>query len=181
MATEYRITLQRDLSRTIHDPGAVSVILPLNDEQLIGLSNTVDTLVILTWHNRNFTRNLDIVRLSDNMIIGSDYLSHTLYPLGAIPFNGDIRNLYHTFIGTGRTPLQFLNQLGFPRQPTLAYWCMFQHHFRSVQTLIWAFQFETPSFLQGAITGFNWFGVNWRDHIILIHHQNQLEEIVGFA
>jgi hypothetical protein len=178
--TEYRITLQRDLNLTIHDPGAVTVILPLNNEQLMGISLAIDILVTGPLEH-NFTRNLDIVRLSNNQVIGTDYMRHNIHFLGAKSVYFDISDTYHQSIRGGNTPSTFLNSLNLLRHQTLAYWCLFQQRLSPLWALMVGIQFETPSFLQGAITGLNWFGKNWRDHIILIHHHDQLEEIVGFA
>jgi hypothetical protein len=178
--TEYRITLQRDLNRTIHDPGAVTVILPLNNEQLMGLIASVDILVTGP-SGHDFTRNLAIVRLSNNQVIGTDYMRANIYFLGAGSVYSDIHDTYHRSIRGGNSPRTFLNSLNLPRHRTLAYWCLFQQRLSPLWAVIVGFQFETPSFLQGAITGLTWFGMNWRDHIILIHHHDQLEEIVGFS
>lgn len=182
MTAEYRITIQRNINRTIHDSGAVTINLTLNQEQVLGIM-----AAIYLVSPERFNRIIEILRLSNNTILTSDLYSHGIYLLGDIVTYLSLNELRERAERRGRPENIVLNPLDIGAQQRmfrrLDYWCILTKKLDPPMNIrrIYIVQFETPSFLQGVITGLNWFGLDWHNHIMLIYHNNRPEEIVGFA
>lgn len=184
MLAEYEIT-------SYADPNAVdgiTRILTLTREQLAGIA-LMSQVVTSRYHLRVYRRSDHHEMLSD-----LDYYRQYYIGSGSSLSVQMLNHQYQQFIQFGlHTPADFVNSLNFNRQshmgpfPTesyratsnyinFQYWCFLTGDH---ETLI--AQFNTPRFLQGAISACQWLGTDWRNHITLIHHRNQLKEIVSFA
>jgi hypothetical protein len=183
MATEYQITIQPDLRRTIQDPGTITSILMLNLEQVLGIIAGVS----ITIEGRYALNEIiNIVRLANNEIMTTITFSHQIQDVGfcLLPSSraSHLLDYYNLSIQRGLTPQGFLATfINRSRLPiSLDYWCILVQPEQRVPIGL-VVQFQTLGFLQGVISAFTWLGKDWRDRILLIHHQNQLESIVGFA
>jgi hypothetical protein len=183
MSAEYEIKLYS------HPYYVTTQVLTLTREQLAGI-----VLLTLALTYGPVGPPLTIERLSDHQdMLDLNYYRQYIIGTGPSISVQQLNQQYQQFIHSGvHTPSEFVDQLNFtqPSQPgrlpghyqashnyiIFPYWCVFTGNYET--SIV---QFNTPRFLQGALSACQWLRTNWHNHITLIHHRNELEEIGGFA
>lgn len=156
----YEIKLQPDPNRNIHDPGTQVVEITLTPDQVNGIANMRNALYPI-----NFQLSIDLDPQTRRHLPPRQQHFH-LNSQGVGFISADHYTQLMNLVTAGTPWLEAIQQvLPFAvirNRYTVILWSQ-NNDFGNL------FEFNTPEFLQGAISLCQWLRLNWRDYISNIH------------
>ena len=167
----YRITLKPYRDEVVNQPLNITQDMDLTDEQVAGLYIVVrhvspafedDTIMsILKWDGKTW---IPFTPIEEDYYLQQTYAAYTEGP-------------HEIFPGAKNTGVNWQDYLQRQQQvdPVNIMAPITKRYIMIFPSYIYAnllYQFDTPEFLQGLITGANWLNVNWRAWILDVHEGN---------
>jgi hypothetical protein len=177
LTSESRFIIQPNPERTLNDPGTIDFTVPLTRNQRQGLATMAEVLFT------NRTTGQLVPELGSHLLVFisdtfDEFVTHLHSYVSFVngvawrrlqdsrlPWTQEIFN--SNIVRVSRTRQQLNRRL----DPYTA--ILHSYYHRDDGYIV---EFTDPEFLQGAITACQWFGLNWRNYITDIHHNDQLME-----
>lgn len=162
----YRIRLQPNLERTLGEPGTIETTLDLTLDQYNGI-RAMGFVLLGGEANHHF-------EITDSYGVFIQPMMPSSVTVSTARSEADyftIIDLLNQGNSWSDVIMQTVAEVALiPDNLTGVFWDILTREF-------WVIQFETPQFLQGAISLCQWFGLNWHDHITDLHNGNTAVKI----